>query len=167
MRRIDKACTRCKETKPLSEFAGKNGETKLCASCRESARARAAKWYRSESAQRYKREYRRKAQVREKNAAYNKERRDRDPESAKEHTRQAVSKVQGKTLEGATNHGRKWTGPELEIALREDLSVAEAAALLGRTFYAVSTARHSARVDPRKIRLAGIGGDRATQGGVR
>lgn len=37
----------------------------------------------------------------------------------------------------ASRHGSRWTGADAEIALRSDLTIAERAALLGRTFAAV------------------------------
>lgn len=55
----------------------------------------------------------------------------------------------------ATNHRKEWTGPELEIIARPDLSASQAAKLLGRTLYAVKHMRRKLMVDPRKIRVAG------------
>jgi hypothetical protein len=43
----------------------------------------------------------------------------------------------------------RWTGPELELAARKDLSEAEVANMVGRTPNAVSKIRHKLRTDPR------------------
>lgn len=59
------------------------------------------------------------------------------------------------TQDQARNWGKQWTGPELEIALREDLTAVQAALMLGRTARAVRSQR-SLRKDPRKDRLAGV-----------
>jgi len=60
------------------------------------------------------------------------------------------------TLETATNNNKEWTGPEMEIILREDLTVAEMAKMLGRTYYSVTGMRRQCRRDPRKQVLAGV-----------
>lgn len=59
------------------------------------------------------------------------------------------------TLDHAANHGKEWTGPELKMAARHDLTAVEIALQLGRTYKAVTTMRHKLRTDPRKTRLAG------------
>jgi hypothetical protein len=61
----------------------------------------------------------------------------------------------------AENKGKVWTGVELEIVARADLTVREASALLGRTYFATALARHKVRHDPKTIGLAGLG---ATEG---
>lgn len=63
---------------------------------------------------------------------------------------------QAETLSHATNCYKQWTGPELEIAARDDLTVTEAALMLGRTWKAVRVMRSKLRTDPRKIQLAGL-----------
>lgn len=63
---------------------------------------------------------------------------------------------QNETLERAVNRGKQWTGPELEIALRKDLTTKEAALMLGRTLRGVEGARRGSRRDPRKDDLAGL-----------
>jgi hypothetical protein len=55
----------------------------------------------------------------------------------------------------ATRHRAEWTGPELEIAARTDLSNREVAAMLGRTFFAVNAKRKQLRSEPRDQWLAG------------
>lgn len=58
----------------------------------------------------------------------------------------------------ATAHrkGQEWTGPELEIAARTDLTAKQAAAMLGRTYPAVVYKRRQLRTKPREINLAGL-----------
>ena len=55
----------------------------------------------------------------------------------------------------AHHNGYVWTGPELEIASRSDLTIAEIAGMLGRTFAAVATRRQLLQVDPRQYALLG------------
>lgn len=63
---------------------------------------------------------------------------------------------QSETRPKARRSGQPWNGAELEIVLREDLTAREAAAMLGRTFVAVNSARQRARQDPQWIALAGM-----------
>lgn len=57
----------------------------------------------------------------------------------------------------ASNQRKEWTGPELELVMRRDLTDRQKAEILGRTFYAV---RHIIRKvnagDPKKVNLAGL-----------
>lgn len=65
------------------------------------------------------------------------------------------------TLRTAERNGQQWTGPELEIATRSDISVKDAAEMLGRTFYAVQRMRVLCKADPRKTALLGRAKDGA------
>jgi hypothetical protein len=57
-------------------------------------------------------------------------------------------------LENATNNGKQWTGTELEIASREDLTVLQAARMLRRSYDSVRTVRRDLLgKDPRKRML--------------
>jgi hypothetical protein len=60
------------------------------------------------------------------------------------------------TLDRARNWRKQWTGPELEIAMRDDLTARQAADMLGRTLHAVKHVRRQVKVDPRKDRLANL-----------
>lgn len=71
-------------------------------------------------------------------------------------TRRWLVEQQRETSEDARNHKKEWTGPELEIAARDDLSTREAAEKLGRTYISVETMRRKLKRDPRKARLAGL-----------
>jgi hypothetical protein len=64
--------------------------------------------------------------------------------------------VQASTLEQARNRYKQWTGPELEIAGRADLSHQDVALMLGRTYSAVRNIRQKMEYDPRKQNLAGL-----------
>lgn len=55
----------------------------------------------------------------------------------------------------------RWTGPELELAARADLTALQVANAIGRTVNAVRGARRQLRIDPRKINLAGIHRERS------
>lgn len=80
----------------------------------------------------------------------------RHPEEAADANRRNVTKWQAETLEGATRYGMEWTGPELEIAARSDLTAREAALMIGRTYASVKTMRKKLAADPKTIQLAGI-----------
>jgi hypothetical protein len=54
-----------------------------------------------------------------------------------------------KSREAAARHYWPWTGTELEIASREDLTEAQVASMLGRTLGSVNTMRGKLRDDPR------------------
>lgn len=56
----------------------------------------------------------------------------------------------------AWRNGEQWTGPELELVAREDLSVKQVAAMIGRTPYAVSTRRWLLNIDPMTDLVAGL-----------
>lgn len=45
--------------------------------------------------------------------------------------------LQSETEPAARNSRKKWTAPEIEVALRDDLTAEEKSLALGRTFYAV------------------------------
>lgn len=60
-----------------------------------------------------------------------------------------------RTMLQAHNRGKHWTGPELDIAMRDDLTAAEAAAMLGRTYAAVMQARNRCKSDPKWQRVIG------------
>ena len=60
------------------------------------------------------------------------------------------------TLDAASRNGHHWTGPELEVAARTDLTARQVATMLGRTMFAVRTQRQKLRNDPKTIRLAGL-----------
>lgn len=70
-----------------------------------------------------------------------------------EHQRQRRAR---ETVDGARNSGKQWTGADLEIALREDLSVTELALLLGRTYASVDMARVKSRNDPKWVQAVGL-----------
>jgi hypothetical protein len=63
---------------------------------------------------------------------------------------------QSRTLDSTKKGGQMWTGPELEIATREDLTIEQAAVKLGRTYRAVQNMRRKCRQDPRKMYLLGV-----------
>lgn len=67
-------------------------------------------------------------------------------------------KRQALTVEHATNNGKQWTGPEMELVLRGDLSVQQLALTLGRTRNAVRYIRRQLieNADPRYVAVAGM-----------
>lgn len=70
--------------------------------------------------------------------------------------REASEQKQSESLPRARNLGKRWTGPELELVLRDDLADSELAEMLGRSYESISTARYKARRDPRYVRMAGV-----------
>lgn len=65
-------------------------------------------------------------------------------------------RTQGSTLPSAHRRGQPWTGPELELAARPDLSAVQVAEMIGRTYHAVANTRRRLLVDPRAIQVAGL-----------
>ena len=65
---------------------------------------------------------------------------------------------QAQTVEHATNNGNQWTGPEMELVLRGDLSVQQLALALGRTRNAVRYIQRQLieKADPRYVSVAGV-----------
>lgn len=59
-----------------------------------------------------------------------------------------------KTKPQAKNWRKQWTSAELEVALRDDLTAVEAAAILGRTYAGVMQARHRCK-EPKYQRVLG------------
>jgi hypothetical protein len=82
--------------------------------------------------------------------------RKRNPEKVNRRTRQGYVKKQNSTLEKATRHYYRWTGPELELASREDLSAKDVALMIGRSYAAVLSMRRKLHADPTTISRAGI-----------
>jgi hypothetical protein len=76
----------------------------------------------------------------------------------REHADEVRARVQAATVDGARNGRKQWTGPELEIAARQDLTARQVAGMLGRTLYAVKHVRRQLRTDPRKVWLAAVPG---------
>jgi hypothetical protein len=74
-------------------------------------------------------------------------------------------RLQSRLADRAHNRAKEWTGPELEVAAREDLSVRQVAEMLGRTFHGVRWARSRLQVDPRKDRLASLPNGRPWRAG--
>lgn len=56
----------------------------------------------------------------------------------------------------ARRHGNQWTGPELELASREDLSSRQVGEMIGRTLWAVATMRRRLTKEPKQILVAGV-----------
>ena len=64
--------------------------------------------------------------------------------------------IQNQSLETARRNGFQWTGPELELIARSDLTAEQASAMLGRTYFAVVRMRRRLRVEPKLVNLAGL-----------
>ena len=77
--------------------------------------------------------------------------------SSPEASRRAWRKAQDETVERASRSRQEWTGPELELLTRTDLTNREKALLIGRTYAAVRGMIVKMQLDPRKARLAGLG----------
>lgn len=81
---------------------------------------------------------------------------ERNREARTERSTQALRATQAETREKASRNGYQWTGPELELAAREDLSAREVAIMIGRTLAAVQYMRRKLKGDPKTINVAGI-----------
>ena len=67
-----------------------------------------------------------------------------------------TQRAQDATLAQAKRHGDQWTGPELEIASRKDLTARQVAFMLGRSLSAVRNVRDRLRNDdPKMARIIG------------
>ncbi len=64
-------------------------------------------------------------------------------------------RVNDRTRDRAEHYKQEWTGPELEIATRSDLTAAQAARMLGRTMHGVKRVRAKCRTEPRYMKLLG------------
>jgi hypothetical protein len=60
------------------------------------------------------------------------------------------------SLPGAKKRGQEWTGPELEIAARKELTAKQVAEMLGRTVSGVRNVRTRLNKEPELRRLAGL-----------
>lgn len=56
----------------------------------------------------------------------------------------------------AHRHGAQWTGPELELASRRDLSTLDVAHMIGRSYWAVETMRRDLGKEPALAQVAGV-----------
>jgi hypothetical protein len=64
--------------------------------------------------------------------------------------------IQNRSLEEARRNGFQWTGPELELIARPDLTAEQAADMLGRTYFAVVRMRRRLHVEPKLVNLTGL-----------
>lgn len=79
-----------------------------------------------------------------------------DCEACAEAMRAWLAERQERTRGGARHHTKRWTGPEVEHALRDDIPLEQVAADLGRTYAAVSNVRRQvAAGHPRYMELLG------------
>jgi hypothetical protein len=78
------------------------------------------------------------------------------PEKVKEAARRQKARDNAVTIDSARHHREMWTGPQLEIAAREDLTAKQVAVMTGRTLHAVNNARSRLREDPEIISVAGL-----------
>ena len=89
--------------------------------------------------------------------AYNKTATESARQKMRDRTAAFVASEQRRTLDAANRHGYVWTGPELEfLATRPELTTAEQALALGRSYAAVAHKRRALRVPiPNAVYLAG------------
>lgn len=78
---------------------------------------------------------------RDKQADYNRKWREENPEAVRENVRKFQDKVKSEVNANASNTGKKWTAEDLEVLLREDLSVLEMSKQLERTYASVAVMR--------------------------
>jgi len=90
-----------------------------------------------------------------------------DPRFRERHAqikRRDKDRAQNATMPTAGRRGMPWTGPELEIVARADLTAEQAAQMTGRTYHGVETQRRRLGIDPRKADLAGALADGDQEG---
>jgi hypothetical protein len=77
-------------------------------------------------------------------------------EKHRQGAREREKRINDQSRPGAHRGGMEWTGVELEVVSRRDLTRAEMARALGRTISAVSQARTRVRKDPKWASIAGL-----------
>lgn len=70
--------------------------------------------------------------------------------------KQRQKHINDESVDIARRRGYEWTGPELEIASRAELTSRQVAAMIGRTVYGVETVRRRLRVEPKLRKMASI-----------
>lgn len=118
----------------------------------------AEKGCRCDQCRKWKRERDRRQRARKPEKARERHRRWKSAH-AEEHiatTRRNMKKLNDKLRETADRHGQEWTGVELEIASRPDLTARQVAVILHRTLSAVANMRQrlASDLDPRDRMLA-------------
>lgn len=133
-------CRSCGVEKPWEEFHRDAAKaSRHAVECKPCARARVNKWYREqqpEAIRAVKRDYYRR----------NRETISRQRRQYREATRSAAE---------SRRSGYQWTGPELELASRDDLTHGQVAEKLGRSLAAVKTMRWRLRSEPLLSHIAG------------
>lgn len=89
--------------------------------------------------------------LRSRRAREREQERSREPRIRAQMKRRQAQRNAGLT-ERAVNFRKQWSGPELELASREDLTIAEVAAKLGRTYDGVRKMRQKL-LDPADWRM--------------
>jgi hypothetical protein len=124
---MKKICTQCHTEKTLDDFnkqaAGKYGRMSACRDC---TRARQAQ-YRKDNPEAAR--------------ASAKKYRENHPETVKARRQKFQDKVKSEVNANASNTGKKWTAEDLEVLIREDLSVLEMSKQLERTYASVAVMR--------------------------
>jgi hypothetical protein len=78
-------------------------------------------------------------------------------DKAKKASSRSAARMNSESLETATRWGYPWTGPELELLARTDLTARQIATMTGRSCRAVYGKRHQLKADPKTINHAGLG----------
>lgn len=137
-----KTCTKCSAAKVEAEFSRRGtGRSSWCKAC-----VRTATKARREANPDAARDDERRRSARRYSKASGR---------INERVRSRYRVEQDMTLATATNRGKKWTGPELELVADQKRTAKDVALALGRTVQAVKDQRHLLRTDPRKARMAG------------
>lgn len=147
LRASTKVCTLCREEKTGTDytiFRATSGKLRLMTRCKRCRAAKEVEHRRNDPAYaNYGREYARKNNSRRRPYVMP----EADLARAREYARDYRRREQAKSLEGASNYYKAWTGPELELILRRDLTAPQAAEMLGRTVAAVRRMRVKAQRD--------------------
>lgn len=143
----ERDCLRC--GKPIDKI--KPAGTKYCSlTCTHSVAM--ARFNRTEKG----RAYRRTKQGSDEYLAWRRSHYVQHADRERARTRNQIQRANAIARERATRHGYEWTGLDLEIADRRELTSREVAAMLGRTVFAIENMRKKIdRTDPKTMELLG------------
>ena len=145
-------CWACKETKPADEFTKdrtrKNGHRPLCVECN---RAKVKAWQ-AANPDKVRANYARRQETGRQSEAARRFYRNHPEVLVTSSAR--LRALNNETLQTAERAGCEWTGAEMELIMRDDLTVKQMAVMLGRSYWAVLNRRQLIRRgDPRSMVL--------------
>lgn len=122
---IAKTCLSCERIRLTAEFPNRTDRASTDPWCNDCAAARTRSWSQA------------------------------NPDKHRSGRRRTERRYQTETIDTATNRGKEWNGAEIEILLRDDITIREKARMLNRTYGGVRTMNAMVRTDPKWMRVAG------------